>query len=353
MNTIRNICLTPVWVFQIFWTTKSFSANPVLGSSILNRMGLHVIRLVLAHGVVKWRRFWLRPLADPDLRGAFQRDGFLVLDSYLEADAFEALARQAQGDYGQVRECVQGNTLTHRVLLDDEALDRFPACHALVERPGFERLLKFCAGHLKRPLYYTLSVKNGFGPGQGDPQKVLHSDTFHATVKAWFFLEDIDADKGPFTYVPGSHRLTRKRLIWEYRRSMVVRSMRDGYSEKGSMRVEEGDLEAMGLSSPRAFLVKRNTLVIADTHGFHCRGQATGGSSRAAIWAFSRTNPFNPFPGLGLRLFSRIENAAAKKYWDYLDRRAAKKGALSSWHPVSADRLQLNLYQAPTTSEED
>ena len=44
--------------------------------------------------------------------------------------------------------------------------------------------------------------------GPPDPQTALHADTFHPTVKAWLFLTDVAADAGPFTYVPGSHRLT-------------------------------------------------------------------------------------------------------------------------------------------------
>src|ERR1700694_3362140 len=56
-------------------------------------------------------------------------------------------------------------------------------------------------------------------PGPPDPQTALHADTFHPTVKAWLFLTDVAADAGPFTYVPGSHRLTPERLPLEMRSS--------------------------------------------------------------------------------------------------------------------------------------
>ena len=65
---------------------------------------------------------------------------------------------------------------------------------------------------------------------------MLHADTFHPTMKAWFFIDEVSADKGPFTYVPGSHRLTWARPKWKYRRSITARHFKDGYSEKGSMR---------------------------------------------------------------------------------------------------------------------
>ena len=45
-----------------------------------------------------------------------------------------------------------------------------------------------------------------------DPQTDLHIDTFHPTVKAFYFLTDVADDEGPFVYVPGSHRLTDARF---------------------------------------------------------------------------------------------------------------------------------------------
>ena len=58
------------------------------------------------------------------------------------------------------------------------------------------------------------------GPPTRRPR--LHADTFHPTVKAWLFLTDVAADAGPFTYVPGSHRLTPERLAWERRMSLAA-----------------------------------------------------------------------------------------------------------------------------------
>jgi hypothetical protein len=158
-------------------------------------------------------------------------------------------------------------------------------------------------------------------------------------MKAWFFIDDVDASRGPFTYVAGSHRLTWKRLKWEYRRSVCGKHLSDGYSEKGSMRALPEDLVEMGLDEPKALEVPRNTLVVADTHGFHCRGQAAPGASRMEIWAYSRTNPFNPLPGLGFKVFSRIEHKLARAYWNWLDEKAKKRNKLSSWHPVPASKM--------------
>jgi hypothetical protein len=339
MSVLKRAAMAPVWMLQVFGMSKSFRDNPILGNVLLNRCGLHAARLIAAHAMTRLRLWTLAPLVEKKYRDEFRRNGFVLIENFMDGEAFAELNRQVRHAKCEVRECIQGDTLTHRILLDDEALDSMPACRALIDSPRYERLLKYCAARLKRPLYYVQSIKNGYRQAKSDPQKVLHSDTFHPTMKAWFFLDDVGPDKGPFSYVPGSHRLTWARLKWEYKRSIAGRQLKDGYSEKGSMRAYPEDLEELGLEPPQAFTVKKNTLVVADTHGFHCRGQAAPGTSRLEIWAFSRTNPFNPFPGLGLKLFSRIEHRLAKRYWEYEDRRAAKRNALSSWHPVPAEKM--------------
>jgi hypothetical protein len=337
MNRLRSALLMPVWTVQLFGTAKSFRDNPLIGSALLNRLGLHAGRLVAAHALNRLRLGLLSPLAEPAQRRQFRDQGYVVIPNYLPAGEFAALERQVRQARGEVRECIQGDTLTHRILLDDEALATMPALGHLFARPGFEALLKYCAARLKRPLYYVQSIKNGYVEGPPDPQKTLHSDTFHPTMKAWFFIDAVPLDGGPFTYVPGSHRLTRARLGWEYERSCRAGSLSDGYSEKGSMRATPEDLKALGLPDPVRLAVEPNTLVVADTHGFHCRGQARPRTSRLEIWAYSRTNPFNPLPGFGFRFVSRLECRLAKLYWRWQDDRAAKRNTISSWHLVERE----------------
>ena len=339
MKLLRQIAMSPIWLLQVFGMSKSFRDNPILGSPVLNRMGLHAGRVLVAHSLNKLRLFTLAPLVPASHREAFGRDGFIIVENFLSDEDFARLKTQLSDCKGEVRECIQGDTLTHRILLDEGNLDLMPACRALVDNPDYERLLKYCAARLKRPLYYVQSIKNGFVTGRSDPQKVLHSDTFHPTMKAWFFIDDVDTDRGPFTYVPGSQRLTWKRLKWEYKRSIRGRELHDGYSEKGSMRADQVDLDELGLPAPKAVEVPGNTLVVADTHGFHCRGQAAPGASRMEIWAYSRTNPFNPLPGLGLKVFSRIEHKLARQYWEWLDERARKRNGQSSWHLVPTSKM--------------
>ena len=69
-------------------------------------------------------------------------------------------------------------------------------------------------------------------------------------------------------------------------------------SRQGSFRIEREELAALGLPEPRVFAVPANTLVVADTFGFHARGPSIGQSLRVEIWAYGRRSPFVPWAGL-------------------------------------------------------
>jgi hypothetical protein len=96
--------------------------------------------------------------------------------------------------------------------------------------------------------------------------------------------------------------------------------------------------------------VKANTLVIANTHGFHRRGEAPAGSSRLEIYASSRTNPFLPLPTPGSFRLARLEHGVFAAYYRHSDRRAAVRGVLSSWHLVPAQSWRSALQQLPASA---
>ena len=338
---MRKIAMTPVWILQIFGQTKSFVANPIIGSRTLNRLGLHAARLIAAHALRRVRITFITPFVPAAQRRAYWRDGFVAVEDFLPKEQFERLKTEIN-DHGrqlEVRECIQGDTLTHRVLLDDQTLIRLPVCRDVLEQRSFLRLQNFVAANFKRPLFYIQRIRNSHRKGNPDPQKNLHSDTFHPTMKAWLFLDDVPLENGPFTYVPGSHRLTWGRLKWEYNQSVNAGELGNIYSRRGSMRADGDDLKMMGLGAPTALAVRGNTLVVADTHGFHCRGPAVGQASRMEIWAYCRTNPYNPFPGTGSRWVSRLENRLAKMFWRRQDQDAAKKNRSSVWHLVPSEKM--------------
>lgn len=331
----------PWWVLCVFTQGKSFVGNPVLGNKLLNRMGLHVFRLVFAHAARRVRLLTISPFVDKQFRQQYWQNGFVIIENFLPDVEFQKLNHvvRQKGKTHEVRECIQGDTLTHRVLLDEKALKTLPEINELIENSKYKGLMALVGATYKRPLFYIQRIANQAVKGKVDPQKSLHSDTFHPTMKAWYFLDDVSLDKGPFNYVPGSHRLTLKRLKWEYARSIDFDTLENVYSKRGSFRPSAQNMIQMGYGKVKAVTVKRNTLVVADTHGYHCRGATQTKASRLEIWAFCRTNPFSLIAGFGSRFLSRIENRGAKALWRYQDEKAAAKGKLSSWHIVDSGKM--------------
>ena len=330
----------PVWLLQLFGQAKSFRANPLLGSPLLNRLGLHVIRVLVAHSAAHVRWFFLSAFMTPDHRRQYHRDGFVVIKDFLSAAQLAAVHRDIPRipvDRDPPRQMIQGDTLTQRILLDTTVLNETPGIANIIRAKSFTKPIMYGGAKANLPLIYLQRIRNGSVSGKADPQKTMHSDTFHPSAKAWLFLEDVTQDMGPFTYVPGSHKLTRKRLGWEYARSCKGRHLSDGYSEKGSLRADSDDLRQMDLPDPVGITASAGTLVIANTNGFHGRGQAAAGAVRSEIWAYARTNPFNPLPGISLDAGLRVRTRILQAFWAYKDKKAAAKGSRASWHPIALD----------------
>ena len=74
-----------------------------------------------------------------------------------------------------------------------------------------------------------------------------------------------------------------------------------------------------------------NTLVVADTFGFHARGPSARPSTRVELWGYGRRNPFLPWTGMDLLSIPGIAELRAPLYWRALDWRQRNFGKRSPW----------------------
>ena len=319
MNPLRYL-LAPWWALQLATDAKSFRDNPLIGSRRLNAWGLHMKRVALADRMAASRRRRMERLVAGEHREAFARDGFVKIGNFLSADAFVALHDQVMSYPGAAREMVQGDTITRRYALDPETLQALPAARALMHDPRWQGLIRYVGSFDTEPLVYIQSILTHRYDAPPDPQTKLHADTFHPTVKAWLFLTDVAQDEGPLTYVAGSHRRDAARLAWERKRSLDARDGSDFLSGRGSLRIEENELGALGLPQPTIFAVPANTLIVCDTSGFHARGPAVRPSTRVEMWAYGRRNPFLPWTGLDLTGWPGLAERRVPIHWAFRDR---------------------------------
>ena len=336
---LRTILLFPWWTATLATGAKSFADHPLIGSRRLNEAGLHVARVRAAQALARRRRAAMSAQVRPDDRAAFDRDGFVVRRNFLPAPMFARLRDGLEAWRGPARDMRQGDAVTRRFALDPAILAAVPELRALLRHPEWQGLIRYVSSFDAEPVCYVQTIlarcagAEGAPAPRGDPQLRLHADAFQPSAKAWLFLDDVPEDEGPLTYVPGSHRPTAERLAWEKRMSLAARGA-ERLTARGSFRVSEEDLFEMRLPPARRFAVPANTLVVADTFGFHARGPSVRPSRRTEIWAYSRRNPFLPFalpdPG-GL---AAIRERRVTAYWKGRDVLARWIG--QPWRPAGA-----------------
>ena len=326
-RTLLSWWRAPLWLLALGTGAKSFADNPILASPRLNRRGLHVRRLKLAHRLAWARRRRLANAVPREWRDQFDRNGFVEVRDFLPADVFARIQKAVLDGEFDARQHQQGDAITRRVAIGPQLLRAIPELRRLLDSKSWKSLLAYVASTRAEPLYYIQTIVMGHASGAPDPQLELHADTFHPSLKAWLFLTDVPEDTGPLTYVPGSHRLTPQRLAWEQARSVAIADS-DRLSQRGSFRVAPDELPALGLPQPHRFAVPANTLVVIDTFGFHARGSSDRPAVRVEIWAFSRRTPFVPWAGFDPLSLKPI--AVRRAEWlthivDRLDRWGLKK----------------------------
>lgn len=343
----RHALLMPFWLAQVLTQEKFFARNPVIGSRRLNERGLHTLRVRAAYRLAAWRRRRLARLVSPEDRRLLDRDGFIVKRDFLPPDIFADLVAQVRQLRAPAREMAEGDTVTRHIALDPATLRRVPAARQLLGLPQYRNLVGYAGSSAAAPMVYIQTVLGGTLSGPPDPQRDLHTDTFHPTAKAWLFLSDHATDEMPFVYVPGSHRLTPERLGWERRMSIAASDPPSDGQAGGQHRlvraISDASLAELGLPAPLAIPARANTLVVADTFGFHARGSSPRQTRRVEIWAFARRNPFLPWTGLDPWSLAGLWLRKPALYWQSVDllerlglgrQRWRRRGSLSALDPA-------------------
>jgi hypothetical protein len=263
----------------------------------------------MAARMAAWRRSRMAARLDPADREVFDNSGVVVKPDFLPVEIFEGLRREVLDQTWETLEMRQGLTLTRHAPLDLAALaDRAPCLSKFVSDRRVLDLIRYAASTDGQPFFSLQAIVAKGGEAGDDPQFNPHEDTFHAAAKAWFFLHDVGPEEGPFFYVRASHRRTTERLDWEQRMSLTAAIHPNRYHAKGSFRISESELAELGYARPEPLCVRANTLVIADTSGFHGRTPSPMPTMRMEIYASLRRSPFLPWLGLDIFGLPLIRN---------------------------------------------
>lgn len=291
---------------------KSFN-HPIIGNHILNKYGFHIARILISDIIYILRTL---PFAciHPILWIRFQKDGYLVLENFLNNDDFASLVNEYNSVYN---EYVENNPLIKNNVVvfgskiptnggfdrcDGDSVNRFIKVEKnnIIDKlfcssRQFSSLALSLFGRINwRAKHHIYSLIHGDEHLSPDSQRQLHRDTFHHAFKTWFYIDDIDIQDGAIEYIPGSHLSNFHRLTWEYNES-IKKSSHNNKQKGGAFRISTQDLSAMNCNPIKKIHAKKNTLVIVNVKGFHRRGIAIPGSDRRGVYSNFRPWAFFPF----------------------------------------------------------
>lgn len=329
----------PLWPLQLASGQKSFRANPLLGHPGLNRRGLHVARVRLAEEMAARRRERLGLRIDEGLRALYEAQGYLVIENFLPVEQFLALRRDVEESPLRSWERREGSTVTRRGSLDLPDIEGRAPLEQLMASARIADLLRYVAGCGGEPLIHLQTILAEGDAARPDPQNSLHMDTFHSTAKAWLYLQDVAEEDGPLRYVPGSHRMTPARLEWERELSIGAARNPDPEIAAGSFRISDAMLERLGYPAAKALAVPANTLVVANTHGFHARKASTRPTSRSEIYGSLRRNPFLPVTGMHLHSLPGLRGRLSARQAEIDALLARCLGVKGPWISVPPKRI--------------
>jgi len=221
-----------------------------------------------------------------------KREGLVTIPNYLSQPEFEEIRlaffkildeHNAKKDQNQR----SANALDiEKIKLTPSDIETYPILEKIFHSPEIQASFSYLSGK-------TINITEIFvefvrhEQGEQDPCTFLHTDTFFPNQNAWLYVEDSDLDCGPFIYSRGSHRVTIKRLIFEY-----YASVKHFFGGRSSPRVSDKFAHFLNLSATNIEM-PRNSLLISNNFGIHARGVGMPGTTRAAFKLSYKETPFS------------------------------------------------------------
>jgi hypothetical protein len=262
------------------------------GNLLLNRLGYQIFRIFWFNSLYhlfKWPRSTkhLEPYAS-----AFKRDGAIIVPNLLSEEAY----RELKAAYDKAKENI------HFVPLDPTGeqnkgkpakvgkarveMKDHPELFALIKKYFLENSYLKDLGSVstrrrikrfKTPVVFIHKIINPDGVDFG-PVAMFHYDSVYPSIKMFYYLSDIDEGNGAFTFAKGTHRMTWKRLKYEYRKSVLWATYNDknpgvDVDEEGVgfYNPDEKDIRELSIV-PTPMKAKANSIVMFNNMGFHKRG---------------------------------------------------------------------------------
>ena len=286
------------------------SQNYNVPSPLANKLGVPVLRTIVANMLIQLRRYKnCRPRNDYEAE--LIKNGIVVIPDFLPTEDFKQLKQEFDVMISQsenVKVVQKGSLQINIRCVKNNEYGEFPAIQKLARNEQLIRLISVGEGlkvvdQLKR---FNLETSRFGDPDQDIDNNIpFHADVHFHAHKVLFYMNDVTEEDGPFTYCKNSHKNNFDRLWFEFRRGQLQDAHKEGWRierhlDKGFFKNYFKKLlkQKYKVTSPA------NTLIIANVHGFHKRGEALAGVERSLIRIPCRYNPLGPVGKLPEDLYS-------------------------------------------------
>jgi ectoine hydroxylase-related dioxygenase (phytanoyl-CoA dioxygenase family) len=279
--------------FFNFLTTKK-----TIDSVLLNFLGLQIFRYLLSKSIY----FLLGFFYSEKKMQKYYKNGYLIIDKFLSQEKFlkineefiTIIEKEKKGRNIYAKSDIEKNSSINYILFEFEDNNEnkllYPELYSLYKDTKINDYFRLAERKKKIMLCMRLERLITNDEFKNDSNSYWHVDTYHNTHKAWIYLTDVKKENGSFNYLKGSNRLSITRLIWEYYNSIKTSIDKDFmpfFTHKNlSKKLEENKKE---------FSCEKNSFLIANTHGFHRRGDSITGQIRDSVSFYTRENPYKFF----------------------------------------------------------
>ena len=277
------------------------------GSVLENRLGYQIFRMLTGRLIITLRRMKQRETGDKDFEcylNEIRKNGIVVIPDFLPSHTFLDIKKEVKHleEHMEFRPHRQHKSRKPVKLLEG-AIDLKPdgeRCQNiysfLTKNPLITRIAEAVTGVSIRGLpdvtLWEHKIRSDGEYIDNDLENILHSDLHLATVKAYYLINETTRENGAFVYAKGSQEMTFTRLKHEYTHSVYNAALKRGKNipvfmlgrrgDQTRIIIPESDLTAMGVQE--CFIEGGpNTLIIANTFGFHRRGEFELGSIRKEV----------------------------------------------------------------------
>jgi len=214
------------------------------------------------------------------------RDGVVAISDFYSDEQFQAIRKAYEDVYSKwsVKEETKVKSsknfpdyFKHIAEFVDD--DRSEILHKYFASDS--RILKIISSVVHRkiswyanPFFWTL-VRKANAPDNVSSMHTVtyfHADVPYPTIKVFLYLNDVDQTNAAFKYARGSHKMTLKRLWFEYKLSV-----KKHFGKKPKLTAE--GVAELGFEAS-SIIGKANTLIITNNMGFHARGDFSTVSAR-------------------------------------------------------------------------